>query len=184
MRMAIILKLSRNLACLPIFTYIWHVMRLLLAAFIILYTACGGAVMAQTYDSSYRDWSVYTYRGSCYIGSAPIRQAGNYSRRGQPYILVIHRNATLEELNVSSGYPYKKGKEVIATIDNKRYKLFTEGEIAWAYDSNQDREMVAAMKRGKRMKIRGTSTRGTWSEDEYSLMGFSAAHKRMKSLCR
>lgn len=142
------------------------------------------AALAQTYDTSHRDWSVYTHRGSCYIGSAPIRQSGNYSRRSQPYILVVHRSKTLDEVNVSSGYPYKPGSEVNLTVDNKEYKLFTENETAWAYDSEQDREMVNAMKKGSKLKIRGISTAGTWSEDNYSLMGFTAAWQRMKSLCK
>jgi hypothetical protein len=141
-------------------------------------------VSAQQYDSSYKDWSVYTHRGSCYIGSAPVKQSGNYSRRGQPYILVVYRSKDLAEINISSGYPYKKKSDVKVTIDDDAYKLFTEKETAWAYDSGQDRKMVDAMMQGTRLTVRGTSQIGTWSEDQYSLMGFTAAITRMKSLCK
>ena len=142
------------------------------------------AAHAQKYDRSFRDWSVYTNNGSCYMASAPVRQAGNYSRRGQPYMLVVHRNAKQDEVNVSSGYPYKPKKDVVARVDNKEYKLFTKGENAWAYDAAADRALIAAMKGGTSLSVKGTSEKGTWSEDKYSLMGFTAAYDRMKSLCK
>ena len=44
--------------------------------------------------------------------------------------------------------------------------------------------MVADMKAGNRMTIRGTSTLGTYSLDKYSLSGFTAAFERMDSLCK
>ncbi len=140
--------------------------------------------MAQKLVANYKDWSVFSHNKLCYIGSSPIANKGNFSRRSDPYVLVTHRSKSVDEVSTSSGYPYKDGVEVTATIDGKKYKMFTQGEIAWAYDEKQDRKMVAAMKKGKRMNIRGTSQKDTWSEDTYSLFGFSAAYKKMKSLCK
>ena len=140
--------------------------------------------LARQLDSTHRDWSVYTHSGQCYIVSAPTKQSGNYNSRGEPYLLVTTRKGAGDEINASSGYPYQTNSEVTVSIEGKRFKLFTKDQNAWAYDAAADAAMVKAMKSGNRMTVRGTSQRGTWSEDTYSLMGISAAYNRMKALCR
>lgn len=142
---------------------------------------------AQTHQGSFKDWDVYTMmqQGNkvCYIATAPKSKRGNYTRRGEPYVLVTHVASDVNEFSTSSGYPYKRGKEVTVEIDKKKYKLFTKGELAWAYDSPQDKAMIDAMKKGINMKIRGTSQRGTYSLDGYSLRGFTNAFNKMIQLC-
>ena len=68
-------------------------------------------------------------------------------------------------------------------IDGKTFKLFTRGDNAWAYDFAADRAIVAAMKAGQKMTVRGTSRRGTVTTDTYSLSGFSAALAAIDKAC-
>lgn len=147
-----------------------------------------GAAHAQQLDSVHKDWNVFTItqqgKKVCYIASAPKDKKGNYNKRGEPYVLVTHLNGKADEASTSSGYPYKSGSEVAFTVDGKGYKLFTKGELAWAYDSGQDKQIVSAMKAGSKLNVKGTSTKGTYSQDSYSLSGFTAAYNRMKALCR
>ena len=138
---------------------------------------------AQNYDRSFKDWSAFTHQNTCYIGTAPVKQAGNYSYRGQPYLLVVHRGSK-DEINVSSGYPYRKGKDIQISIDGKKFQLFTKGEVAWAYDEATDAAMVSAMKAGNKLVANGTSKKGTTSKDTYSLSGFTAAYQHMKRKCK
>lgn len=142
------------------------------------------ALSAQEYQRSFRDWSVFKHDGSCYIGSAPIRQSGNYANRGQPYVLVVKRGNDMFEVNVSSGYPYKTGEDVIVTIGLKRFELFTQDDTAWAYDEMKDRAMIDAMKAGNEMQVKGQSQKGTHSADSYSLIGFTAAFNFLKGQCK
>ncbi|MFO1120388.1 MAG: invasion associated locus B family protein [Rhodospirillales bacterium] len=51
------------------------------------------------------------------------------------------------------------------------------------YDAAVDRAIVAAMKAGKAMIVRGTSARGTLTTDTYSLSGFSAALAAIDKAC-
>jgi hypothetical protein len=146
--------------------------------------ALAAPAFAKQYDSQFKDWSVYTHEGSCYIVSAPTKQNGNYNRRGEPYLLITTKRGGTDEINASSGYPYKTNSEVTMTLDGRTHKLFTQGEHAWAYDTQQDAMLIRSMKAGSSLKLRGTSQRGTWSEDTYSLMGISAAYDRMKALCK
>ena len=142
------------------------------------------AAQAQTLDQTFKDWSVFQHQGGCYIASAPVKQNGNYRKRGQPYLLLVHKGAAADEINASSGYPYAAKSEVVVSLGGKQFKLFTKGSVAWAYDAAQDAQLVASMKQGSSISVRGTSLRKTWSEDSYSLGGFSAAYERMKVLCK
>jgi invasion protein IalB len=150
------------------------------------------SLQAQQLDNIYNDWSVFTLqqRGEkiCYIASAPIRKSGNYRKRGEPYLLVTHRSKKVDEVSTSSGYPYAKNSKVKVLLDGtKNYALFTSAEVpevAWARDTTQDKTIVDNMKKGSVLTVRGTSRIGTYSEDRYSLMGFTKAHQRMKALCK
>jgi invasion protein IalB len=121
----------------------------------------------------------------CYIGSAPKKSEGNYNKRDDTHVMVTHRPAdkVKGELSVTAGYAYRNGKDAEAQIDGKTFKLFTREGNAWAYDPASDRSLVGAMKAGRQMVVRGTSTRGTLTTDTYSLAGFSAALAAIDKAC-
>lgn len=143
---------------------------------------------AQQFHDSHQYWSVYTIkqdgRKICYIASSPISKSGNYSRRDEPYILVTDVSGDVDEFSTSSGYPYKYGSEVRVKIGRNTHKLFTKGELAWAYNTSHDKKLVKLMKKGAKMTVKGTSQKGTYSIDTYSLKGFTKAYKEMKAICR
>ena len=88
------------------------------------------------------------------------------------------------EVSIQAGYTYKKGSNVNITIDGKKsFKLFTSNGYAWTYESADDRTLVAAMRAGNSMVIKGTSSRGTLTTDTYSLSGFTAAYKAINKAC-
>ena len=57
------------------------------------------------------------------------------------------------------------------------------GEWAWT-DPSDDSEVVAALKRGATATLAGTSSRGTATEDAFSLAGFTAAVEDAAGRCR
>ena len=139
--------------------------------------------------SSHRNWSVYEVTDSrgriCYLASEPIEKSGNYSRRDPPAALVarLPGQPPTEEVSVQPGYSYLKGSAVEITIDGRPFKMFTDGEHAWARTAEEDRALINAMKAGARMQVRGTSVRNTYSLDTYSLAGFTAAYEAMRRAC-
>jgi len=145
-------------------------------------------IFAQDLDSTHGEWAVYTMKQDgkkvCYIASAPIKEAGNWKSRGERYFLITHRNKSVDEISVSAGYPYKIKSEVKLNIDGSKYKLFTQGELAWAYDQRTDAKIIKAMKKGNKLTSKGYSRLGSHSIDTYSLKGITAAYKKMKKLCR
>lgn len=148
---------------------------------------CGPAA-AQEFVSKHGDWLVFTVQkgGSkvCYIASEPVKKTGDFGNRSEPYLLVTSRNATTDEVSVSSGYPYKVDSKVKVEVDSNKFEFFTKDILAWAYDAKQDAQVVGAMKKGNRLTVRGTSQKDTFSLDTYSLKGVSAAYNAMKAQCK
>ena len=139
----------------------------------------------------YGDWIAYYYRDSagpvCYMASAPKKDEGKYTQRGDIYVVVTHRpkEKSYDVVNINAGYTYKPNAKVEIKIGAKTFtNLFTSGDKAWAVNEKTDKEIVEAMKRGSRMIINGTSAKGTKTKDTYSLSGFSAAYKAISNKCK
>jgi hypothetical protein len=162
----------------------------LAATLLVALTAPVGAA-EQTFVAQYRDWSLFTYTDGdqklCFVASEPARQDGNYERRGAPAVLVtrLPSEPELDEVSVQPGYTYAQDSDVEIVVDGEaRFSLFTRGEYAWTRGPADDDALIAAMRAGLQMTVRGTSTRGTYSLDTYSLLGFTAAMTAMDRACR
>ena len=79
--------------------------------------------------------------------------------------------------------PTSRDSSVEVKVDGRPFKLFTDGEHAWTRTNDEDRTLIAAMKGGVSMTVRGTSIRDTYSLDTYSLSGFTAAYDAMRAAC-
>ena len=122
----------------------------------------------------------------CYMHAKPASSKGNFKRRGAPNVMVTRRQGsrTTEEVSVTSGYPYPDGKAVRVTIDGRRFDFdLTHGEHAWVNDEAADATVVKAMIRGRALKVRGVSLKNTYSEDTYSLIGFTKIHNAIRKAC-
>ena len=141
------------------------------------------------YVGTYRDWSVYKFQDGgdtiCYMASQPKKQEGNYTRRGNPAVLVTRRPSprVVDEVSVQPGYGYLDGSNVEIQIAKTKFLLFTKDEHAWAETEADDQRLIQAMRRGSDMTVRGTSVKNTFSLDTYSLLGFSAAFEAMTEAC-
>ena len=122
---------------------------------------------------------------ACYTLSEPARKEGNYTRRGNVYVLVTHRPAqsSIGVVSFTAGYDYKPESSVQIEIDGQSFTLYTQGNTAWAQD-NDDHKIVEAMRVGKTLIVRGTSARGTDTVDTYSLLGFGKAYDAINTTCQ
>jgi len=159
-----------------------------LAALICL--GLSGAASAQDKDlGAFTDWNAQSYSegGSkvCNIWSKPKKEEGRYTRRGEVFAFVAHRpgEARRNEVSFQIGYTFQNGSELTAAIGGRSFSLFTEGGSAWLRSPEEDDAMVAAMKAGSTMVVRGTSSRGTATKDTYSLSGFTAAINAIDREC-
>jgi invasion protein IalB len=138
---------------------------------------------------TFKDWNVFTYEENgnkvCYMASRPKKDEGDYRQRGDIFTLVTQRPAerSLDVVSVIAGYTYRSGSETTVQVGNQTFRLFTDGDTAWARDEATDRQIVSAIRSGSNMVVRGTSSRGTATTDTYSLAGSSAAYQAMNEAC-
>ena len=139
----------------------------------------------------YGDWTAWTYNESgnliCYMSSTPKKDEGKYTKRGDIFVIITHRPAekSFDEVSFMAGYTFKSGAPMTVKIDNKTFKnTFTEGDKAWMVSNTEDKNLIAEMKRGSRMIVDGTSSRGTVTKDTYSLKGFTSAYNAITAKCK
>lgn len=127
-------------------------------------------------------WNFVKDSDYCYIGSAPIEIViPEGKKRGNPYILVYRINKNPDAVvQINAGYNYKKEHPVKVKIDKKIYEFFSEDDSAW---TNNDKEIIYAMKKGINLIVTGLSSRDTETIDTYSLNGFTAAFKKLSKDC-
>ncbi len=175
----------------------WRTGTIVLLAGLVAGTLGHAPAPAQVQQSvaSEQDWSIFeaSANGSkvCWIASQPTRSAayrdGNavQVRRGDIFLMVSIRpgDQVKNEVSFISGYPFRKGSEVEASVGDDEFTMFTEGENAWAPSSSDDDAIVNAFRTGATAEVEGVSHRGTTTVDTFSLMGFTAALDKASELC-
>ena len=139
-----------------------------------------------------KDWGAYRYDNDasriCFVSSVPKESKGKYdtNNRGETRVFVSHGPDKSERnvVQVVAGYRYKPQSDVTMNIDGKKFTLFTIEDRAYASSEEDDQRMIAAMKRGSKMTIIGTSSRGTKTTDRYSLSGFTKTKSVIDKTCK
>jgi len=156
-----------------------------------LATAGSAAAADPRLLGTFKDWNAFAFeeKGTkvCYISSQPKKKEPAAAKRGDVYVLVTHRPAekTLDVVSFIAGYPFKKDSETVLEVGGKSFKLFTDGETAWARDADTDKAVTAAFRdtKGKPMVVKGVSGRGTKTTDTYSLDGVAQAYDAINQAC-
>ena len=137
---------------------------------------------------TYGEWTAFTDGSGkgkyCYMVAAP-RKVQLASRRGDIFAIITHwpGEKACDVVQIEIGYPLKVESDVDVVIDRQAWKLFTAGGNAWAYKTEEDKAMVAAMRKGITMVVKGISARGNKTSDEYSLFGVTKAHQAISKAC-
>ena len=153
-----------------------------LLAFTILFFANISTIL---YALEKGSWTFTKNSDWCYIGSLPIKSdLPETKKRGENYILVYKIIGSDENIiQVEAGYKYNLEADIIVKIDNKSYNFYStedSNETAW---TNDDSEVIYAMKKGLKLVLSGESSRGTITNDIYTLKGFTAAINKLNKDC-
>ncbi|MBZ0216383.1 MAG: invasion associated locus B family protein [Fimbriimonadaceae bacterium] len=136
-----------------------------------------------------KDWAVFsaTVDGgdTCFVVSQPKNMEPKNVSRDPVYFFITQRpkDNVRNQVSVVTGYPYKDGSKTVVEIGSETFTLFTKDDRAWIENVEEQAKLVAAMKRGSTMTVRGTSGRGTNTIDTYSLSGITAAITRLAQAC-
>ena len=133
----------------------------------------------------YGNWSAWTMAGECFAHASPQKSEGDYTRRGDVSVSVTNRPARgiADEVSFAAGYSFRPKSVPTVEIEGVSFRLFVAGDTAFAPDAKTDQALVAAMKKGSAMVIRGVSGRGTETTDRYSLRGFTLAWRAVGRAC-
>ena len=138
----------------------------------------------------YNDWSAYAEGEgknlACLAVSKPKKAEGNYKRRGEIFAIITHLPGQNKwnEFSIIAGYNYKADSNPEITIGDAKFQLFTSGSRAWSFSPPDDEKIIKFLKSSMKMKVVGTSTRGTITTDNYSLLGFSKAYQKINEACQ
>nr|WP_226780357.1 invasion associated locus B family protein [Oceaniglobus trochenteri] len=106
-------------------------------------------------------------------------------RRGDILMFVSFRpgSGARGEVSFTGGYPFAPGSTVNMDVGGTNFELFVDGEWAWPASDDEDAKIVAALKRGSEAVLTARSSRGTKTEDTFSLFGFTAAMEEASKRC-
>ena len=130
-------------------------------------------------------WSFVKDETWCYIGSIPTSSdLPETKQRGENYILVYKLIGNDENIiQVEAGYDYNLDSNIVFNIDQSQYNFYsTEDSPDTAWTDN-DKEVIYAMKKGLELILTGESRRGTTTNDTYTLKGFTAAFNKLNEDC-
>lgn len=139
------------------------------------------------------DWSVFVEDNptECWGVSTPKETVNSLDgnvvavNRGQTLLMVFYRPSAGAKGQVAftGGYPFAPGSTVNMNISGNTFELFTDGEWAWPATTEDDNQIITAMKRGADAVLSGRSGRGTQTKDTFSLLGFTAAVEDAAKRC-
>jgi hypothetical protein len=152
-------------------------------------TVTTAVAQTPTQLGTFRDWTAYTYndqRGKvCFAASQPTDTEPKNVNRDPVFFMVSNRpvESVRNEASVIIGYPFKADSKVTAEVDGQSYTMFTKGDGAWVENAAEEQALIAAMKAGRQLVVKGTSQRGTLTTDSYPLTGITAAINRIDQEC-
>lgn len=139
------------------------------------------------------DWSVFVEDDptECWAVSAPKNTKNTKDgrdvavRRSDILLYVTFRPGSnvKSEVSFTGGYPFASGSIVTVKVGDTNFDFFTSKENAWPATSGDDAKIISAMKRGKDAIVTGRSSRGTQTQDTFSLLGFTAAIEEAEKRC-
>ncbi len=143
------------------------------------------AKLLKTFD----DWQVFVHEANnekvCFAASAPKEMSPKGVNRGSVflYLTTWQKDGVRNELSVKVGYTLKSDSTPTISVGSDDFQLYPKDDKAFMRDPADERKLVDAMRKGSSLTIKGVSTRGTATEDKYSLIGLSAALEQVGQAC-
>lgn len=135
------------------------------------------------------DWIIHQNSGegpkTCFAATQPkIKEpAGANRAKVVLYVSAWPKDGVKSEVSVKLGYKIKPDTQVAVTVGEDAFQLFGDEDRAYVADSGEEQKLVEAMKKGSKLVVKATSTRGTETTDTYSLNGLGPALDAIAAAC-
>ena len=141
---------------------------------------------------SYGDWGAYTAAPNgkkvCFALAKPTSSQTNPPgrKRDPAYLFISTRPAenVRNEVSLIIGYPFKESSDATAEIGPAKFAMYTQKDGAWIKNVAEEARMLDAMRKGNDLIVKGTSSRGTQTTDQFSLKGLAQALDRAEQECK
>ena len=117
------------------------------------------------------DWNAYIYTSKkdkvCFVSSMPLRSTGEYTRRGDVFLLISSRpnEEIYDTVTFVAGYTFMPRSEALLRVGKVKADLFTSEDTAWAKNMKTDAEIARAMNTGVRLTVKGVTVQGIETHD-------------------
>lgn len=166
-----------------------HLASAILAAGLIF---AGAPSMAQTAKllQKFDDWQVFLHETKeekvCFAAAAPKDMEPKSAKRGSVffYLTTWQKDGVRNEVSVKVGYALKTDSTPVVAVGTDEFQLYPKDDKAFMRDPAEERRLLDSMRKGQTLTVKGTSSRGTSTTDQYSLKGLAAALKQVETTCK
>lgn len=166
-------------------------MRIVLFSSLLIVLMAGSAAAQNTVKvSEDRDWAVYVHESEsgnkiCFAATEPKSSAPQDTERSGVYFYVTNwvADGIKNELSVKSGYEFKEGSAPSVDVGGTEFDMFVRGDKAFLRDPEDEKRLLAAMRAGASMTVKGESADGKQTTDSYSLFGLTASLSKLNEEC-
>jgi invasion protein IalB len=138
------------------------------------------------------EWGAYTAapggRKVCFALAKPksSQTVPPGRKRDQPYFFISTRPSenVKHEVSVIFGYPLKPGADATAEIGPASFAMQTQNDGGWIKNVAEEPRLIEALRKGAEVVVKGESSRGTKTTDQFSLKGLSQALDRVDKECQ
>ena len=136
------------------------------------------------------DWQVFLHETKdekvCFAASAPKDMEPKAAKRGQVffYLTTWAKDGVRNEVSVKAGYSFKPDSTPTVLVGTTEFQLYPKDDKAFMRDPGEERKLLDAMRKGSALTVKGTSSRGTNTVDQYSLKGLVPALKQLETACK
>jgi Invasion associated locus B (IalB) protein len=143
------------------------------------------AKLLKTFD----DWQVFVHEANdekvCFAATAPKEMLPKGVNRGSVflYLTTWQKDGVKNELSIKVGYTLKPESVPTLAVGTQQFELYAKDDKAFMRDPAEEKKLLEAMRKGSNLTMKGMSSRGTGTEDKYSLIGLTAALANVEQAC-
>ncbi|MBN9047556.1 MAG: hypothetical protein J0H18_18100 [Rhizobiales bacterium] len=140
-----------------------------------------------SYLGDFSNWGVYRNtslsKDNCYALTTPVESLPSNVDHGDNFVIVSRIDGKYSP-QLAMGYPLKSSAALNVRVDDgARFSFFSDDNRAWTQKAADEPRLIKEMRGGKILRVHAVSARGTHTRYTFSLMGLSAALKRIAQ-CR
>lgn len=136
------------------------------------------------------EWGVYVARSgkskTCYALGRPKKRAPASLKRDDGFVFITMRpgEGVRNEISIIMGFDVKDNSGSYVQVGSTKFEMHSKGGNLWIKNAAEERNFVAAIRKGADMGVHAKSARGNDTTDTYSLSGISNALDRVQAECK